>query len=131
MHHEYHFLWPMFWGLFALAIILTNRFTRHRERMKALEMAERFAEKGVAPPEVLAQALSRDPRLPCTPRSDIRRGAILLAVAGGLIVMGLVLSADDFGRFHGGFHPLFGAAAFPGLIGLVLIGFGLAGRDRV
>jgi hypothetical protein len=44
--------------------------------------------------------------------------------------MGLILSANDLGRFHGGIHPLFGAAAFPGLIGLVLIGFGLTGRGR-
>ena len=130
MHHEYHFLWPMFWGLFALAIVLTRRFTRHRERMRALDVAQQFAEKGVAAPDVLTQALAPEPRRPCSPRNDIRTGAILLAVAGALIVMGFVLSADDLGRFHGGLHPLFGAAAFPGLIGLVLIGFGLTGRDK-
>ena len=81
MHHEYHFLWPMFWGLFALAIILTRRFTRHRERMRALDVAQRFAEKGVAAPEVLNQALAPETRRPCSPRNDIRTGAVLLAVA--------------------------------------------------
>lgn len=130
MRQEYHYLWPMFWGLFALAIVLARRFTRHRERMRALEVVQQFAEKGLAAPEVLNQALAPEPRRPCSPTNDIRTGAILLAVAGALIVMGFILSADDLGRFHGGIHPLFGAAAFPGLIGLVLIGFGLTGRGR-
>lgn len=126
--HNHHYLWPMFWGLFALTIVLTRRFTRHRERMKALEMAERFAEKGVAPPELLAQALAPEPRLLSSPQSDIRRGAILIAVAAGLVIMGFIVSADDTGRI--GLHPLYGAAAFPGLIGLVLIAFGLFGRSK-
>lgn len=129
--HDHHFLWPMFWGLFALVIILTRRFTRHRERMRALELTQQYIDKGVAPPEVLTQALTREPRRPCSPRSDIRTGAILIAVAAGMLVLGYVMTLDDIQTGHAaGVNPIFGAAAFPGLIGLVILGFGLTGRDK-
>jgi hypothetical protein len=132
MHDEHRFLWPMFWGLFALAIILTRRFTRHRERMRALEMAERLAEKGVAPPEVVTQTLAPPLREPRVPAEDIRNGAILIAVAVGMIILGFVMDLDDTRMGHGGgLSPLFGAAAFPGLIGLVILAFGLANRNKV
>lgn len=130
--HNGHFWVPMFWGLFALAIILTRRFTRHRERMRALEVAERLAAQGVAAPEVVSKALEREPRPPRSPMNDIRVGAILIAVSLGMIVLGYVLSVDDIRSGHEpGLNALYGAAAFPGLIGLVLLGFGLSGRGKV
>ncbi len=132
MRHEYHFLWPMFWGLFALAIILTRRFTCHRERMKALEVAERFAEKGLAAPEVLSQSLKRQEPVPARPDHFILAGAINIAVAGAMVIMGVVRTMASTGRYQdfAAPHPLFGAAAFPGLIGLVLLVYGLTIRKR-
>jgi hypothetical protein len=129
MHDHHPYLWPMFWGLFALVIVLTRRLTRHRERMRALELTQQFAERGVAPPEVLAQALAPEPRRACSPQRDVRTGAILIAVAVAMLVMGYVLSIDG-GEARRAFHPLYGAAAFPGFIGLVILAFGLAGRER-
>lgn len=132
MHEHHHYLWPMFWGVFALIIILARRFTRHRERMKALEVAQRFADKGVTPPEVLTQTLAPRPREPRAPADDIRNGAILIAVAAGMIILGYVMDFDDMSMGRaGGLHPLFGAAAFPGLIGLVILALGLANRNKV
>lgn len=129
--HDHHFLWPMFWGLFALTIILTRRFTRHRERMRALEMTQQFLEKGVTPPDVLTDALKCERRTPPTPANDIRTGAILIAVAGAMLIMGYVMSLDDIRMGHSaGFNPLYGAAAFPGLIGLVILAFGLTGHNK-
>lgn len=131
MHHEYHFLWPMFWGLFALAIILSHRFTRHRERMRALEIAQSLAEKGVATPELVTQALTREPHAPRTPVDDLRNGAILVAIGVGLAILGFFANMDDLSQGRGSlFHPLYGVATIPGLIGLVLIGFGLAARNK-
>ena len=130
--HDHHYLWPMFWGLFALAIILARRFTRHRERMRALDIAQQLAEKGVAAPELIAQALQREPRPPRSPSDDIRHGAILVAVAVGLACLGYFATMDDFSQGRGSlFHPLYGVATIPGLIGLVLIGFGLAAHKKV
>ncbi len=130
--HNHHFLWPMFWGLFALTIILVRRVTRHRERMRALDMTQRLVEKGVTPPDILMQALQPEPRRPRTRANDLRLGSILLAVAAAMLVMGAVISTGDAGRFHGygGLNPLLGAAAFPGLIGLVFLTFGLLDRSR-
>jgi hypothetical protein len=130
--HDHHYLWPMFWGLFALIIVLTRRGTRHRERMRALEMTQRFIDKGVAPPEILTQALAPEPRRPWSPQRDIRTGAILIAVAAAMLVLGYVMTLDDIQTGHAaGVNPIYGAAAFPGLIGLVILAFGLAGRDKV
>ena len=127
MHDDHHFLWPMFWGLFALAIILTRRFTRHRERMRALEIAGRFAEKGLAAPDALGEALKRQDPAPARPDHFILGGAINIAIAGALVIMGVVRTMGSTGRYQdfAAPHPLFGAAAFPGLIGLVLLVYGL------
>lgn len=128
--HNGHYWAPMFWGLFALAIVLTRRFTRHRERMRALEVAERLAAQGVAAPEVVSKTLECEVRPPPAPMNEVRTGAILIAVCIGMLILGFVLDADGHGG-DSGFHPLYGAAAFPGLIGLVFVGFGLAGRNKV
>ena len=43
-----------------------------------------------------------------------------------------VVTVDDVRMGHeAGLTPIYGVAAFPGLIGLVMIGFGLFGRDKV
>jgi len=132
MHQEYRFLWPMFWGLFALAIILTRRFTRHRERMRALEVAQKLAEKGVAAPEALSQSLACRERVPPGPESFVLGGGINIAVAAAMVILGVVLSMGHEGRYHGfaAPHPLFGAAAFPALIGLVLLIYGLTVKKK-
>ncbi len=46
------------------------------------------------------------------PNADLRRGILLLAVAGGLICLGMFIPEEEATA------PLMGIAAFPGLIGL-------------
>jgi hypothetical protein len=128
--HDYHFFFPMFWGLFALTIILARRFTRHRERMRALEVAAKFAEKGLPAPEAVTAALHREPSRPLTRRHQIMNGAVLIAVAVAMLIFGAIMQWDDAANGRAGLHPLFGAAAFPGLIGVVVLIFGLVRRDQ-
>lgn len=132
-HHDFNILYPMFWGLFALAIVLTRNFFRHRERMRALEVSNRLLEKGLTIPPEMADALKPPVRQPPSAARDLRTGAILLAVAFAMAIMGYMISkGDPAAPQHAmAFHPLYGAAFFPGLIGVVLLGFGLAGgRSR-
>jgi len=82
----------------------------------------------------LAEALKPPCRPPPSAARDLRTGGILLALAFAMAIMGFMISKADpaMAQHHGGFHPLYGAAFFPGLIGLVLVGFGLlGGRSRL
>jgi hypothetical protein len=135
MHdHNFNIFYPMFWGLFALAIVLTRSFFRHRERMRALEVSNRLLEKGVAIPPEMVDAMKPPMRPPPSAARDLRTGAILLAVAFAMAITGFMIASGDpaAAARHGGFNPLYGGAFFPGLIGVVLLGFGLAGgRSRL
>ncbi|WP_323763171.1 DUF6249 domain-containing protein [Maricaulis sp.] len=60
--------------------------------------------------------------------SDLKSGLILIAVAAALVVLGWTIGAvegDDEAMY---IMPAI--AAFPGFIGLVLVGFGLMGRKK-
>ena len=131
-HDHFNAFVPLFWGLFALVIIASRRWPRHRERMRAMEMAHSLAEKGLPVPPELAEAMKPDLRRPISPRGDIRSGVIALAIAAAIVVFALVVT---MGQGHGldssRLTPLFGIAAFPGLFGLVLIGLGVPGPGRL
>jgi hypothetical protein len=133
MHDNHGFLWPMFWGLFALAIIMARRFTRHRERMKALEMTQRYIESGVTPPDILTKALDPEDRVPKPAETYVLGGLINIAVAVAMVILGVVLSMGSTGKYQdfAAPHPLFGIAAFPALIGLVLLIFGVFARKKL
>ena len=91
-------------------------------------MAERFAERGVTAPEILTQALQREPTRPVGGDHYVLGGMINIAVAMAMCIMAFVLASNDQ---RPGIYPLFGAAAFPALIGVVLLGFGLVKRGRL
>ena len=131
-HDHFNAFVPFFWGLFALILIIPRRVMRHRERMRAMHLAHSLAEKGAAVPPALAEAMQPEFRRPHTPQGDIRRGVMALTIAAAIVVFGLVLTlSEGHGLYGSRLNPLFGIAAFPGLIGLVLIGFGIAGRNRL
>jgi hypothetical protein len=127
MHdHAFGMLWPIFWALFGLAFWLVTVILRHRARMKKLEMVRSLAEKGVAIPPELSAALAPEPRREPTPEGDVRAGLIMLAAAAGLAIMGtIIIFVMDRPAW-----PIYGAASFPALIGLVLLGLGMAKLKR-
>jgi len=61
---------------------------------------------------------------------DIRAGAILLAIAAALVVFGVMFNMASAWAEPEFPYVMTAIAAFPGLIGLVLIGFGIANSKR-
>lgn len=59
---------------------------------------------------------------------DLKSGLILIAVAAALVVLGLTIG--NVGGEEEAAHIMPAIAAFPGFIGLVLVGFGLLGRKK-
>lgn len=126
MHDNDHWgiFFPMFWGLFALTIIIVKSVIRHRARMRAFDVTRQLAEKGIAVPAEVADALRPPTRgeRQCSPQRDLRLGVILLAVAASMVILGLVLQYNHMGPDAMRIHPVIGAAAFPALIGLAMLG---------
>ncbi|WP_417486948.1 DUF6249 domain-containing protein [Maricaulis sp.] len=59
---------------------------------------------------------------------DLKSGLILIAVAAALVVLGWTIGAVEGEEEAAYIMPAI--AAFPGFIGLVLVGFGLLGRKK-
>ncbi len=59
---------------------------------------------------------------------DLKSGLILMAVAAALVVLGWTVGAIEGDEEAAYIMPAI--AAFPGFIGLVLVGFGLLGRKK-
>lgn len=125
-HQAYGMLWPMFWALFGLCFWLVPTIIRHQARMKKLDLIRSLAEKGVAIPPELSAALAPEPRRERTPESDVRIGLIMLAGALGLAILGSII-IFVMGRPA---WPIYGAASFPALVGLVYLGLGAAKLKR-
>lgn len=110
---------PLFFFLFLGAVILVPRILKSMERQALMDTARKVLERdGTLPPELM-EALKPDERPPTADR-DLRRGAILVAVALALIVFSFTDGDRDF----------IAIAAFPGFIGLVHLGFWAANRNK-
>jgi hypothetical protein len=120
--------WGLMWFLFWALIIFQGR----RERSRLYDMVEKTVIEGKPlPPEILELLRRRG-----GPTSDLRAGLILIAVAAGLALSGLINFAQnrvahpDAEMFHGAF----GLFPIPGLIGVAFLIVGylrnkdLAGR---
>ncbi|MCI5045313.1 MAG: hypothetical protein MRY72_11505 [Aquisalinus sp.] len=95
------------------AIIATPFYFRHRNRRLLYEAIKTSVEEtGSADPKLIA-AITHDA---VGPNADLRRGILMLALAGALVILGLFADWDV---------PFLGLAAFPGLIGLAYIVFHL------
>lgn len=104
------------------AVVIAGFYFQYRSRMAVYDAIRTAIEKTGQVDAALVEAIIRD-RVGAN--ADLRRGAILIAVALGFIIFGFMVD-------HGSFRPLVGLAAFPGLIGTVYVAFHfLAPREPI
>jgi hypothetical protein len=111
------------------AIAITPMIRRSRERMAAIEAIRSLSEKGQATPPELMMVLQQTHR-PRPPGGNLRAGVICLAIAGAMLILALskyAFSTEADAHLNG---SLIGASAFPGLIGLALVGLWSANRRK-
>ncbi|WP_417481546.1 DUF6249 domain-containing protein [Maricaulis sp.] len=114
----------MFAMVVAIVFIAINGGTQKRKAaLSTVEEAIRAGQQ-VTPELVRALGMPRKDS-----NGDLKSGAILLAVAVAFIVLGYTISGVDDDAQEA-FTVLTGIAAFPGFIGLVLMGFGLFGSKK-
>jgi Na+/H+ antiporter NhaD/arsenite permease-like protein len=117
---------PLTFFAMIAAIVIGPRYLKSLERRKMADTLRAAIDKGQPlPPEVI-NLLTADARPPASPQRDLRRGVILVAVALGLVVMGLVVGQGE----PDATYPMIGVAAIPGFIGLALIAIAQLGKDR-
>ena len=112
-------------GLFGMvvAIVALNVAGAASRRKAVLETVREAVRSGqeLTPETIRALGVEEKPK-----GGDLKAGAILIAVAGALVILGRAISTLDGGSTE--VTTIMSAvAAFPGLIGAVLILFGLAG----
>ena len=89
-------------------------YFKHRNRRLVFEAIKTTIEKtGSADPQLI-DAITQEN---IGPNADLRRGILLLAVAGGLFIMGQNMPDADTGMV------MSGGAALPGLLGLAFVVF--------
>lgn len=118
-------------SLFAMiaALVIVPRYFRSQERQKMAETLRAAIEKGQPlPPEVIDAMSSnvRSPGIPPSPARDLRTGIIWVAVALGLVALGLIVGFDE----PDASYWFIGIAAFPGFIGLAFVALGLLNRKK-
>jgi hypothetical protein len=109
------------------SIIIIPVWLRARERMRMQDTMRDAVQRGGALPPDVINAMTRLPTpLPGRMR-DLRRGIILLCIAGAIATWGLLSQWND-----GWMEPSswYGVAALPGFIGLAYLAFGLLNRNR-
>ncbi len=102
-------------------------FNSHTQRRKAtlstIEEAIRGGQQ-MTPETIKALGMPQKPNS----NGDLKAGLILIAVAAAFITLGWAI-----GNMEGDDEAMFimpAIAAFPGFIGIVLVGFGLLGRKK-
>ena len=119
---------PIAFFAMIAGLVIAPRYFRSQERLRLQETLRAAIDKGQPlPPEVIA-ALTSDVRVrrPPSPRNDLRKGVILLCVAGALVTLGYVIGFDE----PDAYYPMIGAAAFPGFIGLALVLMSVLIKDK-
>jgi hypothetical protein len=117
---------PLTFFAMIAAIVIAPRYLKSLERQKMAETLRAAIERGQPLPPEMINVLTADVKPPSSPQKDLRRGVILVAVALGLVALGLVLGIDE----PDATYPLIGSAAIPGFIGLALIVISRWGKDR-
>ncbi len=109
-----------FLAILVLAVIVVVRIRHHTERGR-LELARRYIEQGIEPPESL---------FPSAARADLRRGIVLIAAGIGMLVASLFTSHSSSSSLSN-FGP---AGLIPGFVGLgYLVSFAVSkftARDK-
>ncbi len=105
--------------IMVATIVVVPAWLKSRERREMQETVRTAIEKGQPLPPELIEALTKEIKLPkvSSAQRDIRIGVILLAVGGGLALLGLALRAvaDE------AFYALVGSAAIPAAIGVAFV----------
>lgn len=113
---------PFIMVLGIVWIAVNAQTTKRKNVLKTVEEAIR-AGQDLTPETIRALGMPRK-----NANGDLKAGAILIAVALALIVMGFTIGAvegDDEAMY---IMP--SIAAFPGFIGIVLLFFGLTGKKK-
>lgn len=103
-------------GLFAAvaAVFLASYAASYSNRRVVYDTIKVAIERTGQVDPALVEAIVQD-RI--GPYADLRKGIVLLAVAGAFVVLGFAVGDPDAIR------PLAGVAAFPGLVGAAYIAF--------
>jgi hypothetical protein len=109
-------------------IILAPLLLRSVDRNRLHNTLNKAFDSGKELPPEIVQALTAGVKP--SPYRDLRIAVILLAIAGGFIVLGLCIDQIDGAGSHGALFPLIGVSSFPALIGLAFLGLWLAGRGK-
>jgi Na+/H+ antiporter NhaD/arsenite permease-like protein len=117
---------PLTFFAMIAAIVIAPRYYKSVERQKVAETLRAAIERGQPlPPEVINMLTAGTKPAP-SPQRDLRRGVVLVAVALGLVAMGLAVGQGE----PDATYPLIGVSAIPGFIGLALIAMSLLGKGR-
>ena len=109
-------------------LVVVPRYFRSQERQKMADTMKAAIEAGQTLPPDFVQMLTASEAKPApSPSRDLRRGLLLLAVAGAVAVLGVALGFSDE---PDALYHLLGVAAFPGFIGLALIGMWYFNKPR-
>jgi hypothetical protein len=123
-----HALIPIAAFVMVAVIVVVPRYLQSLERQKLADTLRAAIEKGQPLPTEMVNLLTAETRVRPTPspQRDLRRGVLLLAIAGGLVAMGLVIGQGE----PDATYPMIGLAAVPAFIGLALIVISRIGGDR-
>ena len=112
-------------GLFTMVVLIV--FIAVNGSAQKRKAALNTVDEAIRAGQQLSPELVRALGMPRKERgSDLKSGAILLAVALAFVVLGWTIAGVEEDAEEA-FRIMAGIAAFPGFIGLVLIGFGLTG----
>ena len=120
---------PISFFAMIAALVIVPRYFRSIERQKMADTLRVAIDKGQPLPTEVIEAMSsnvRSPGLPPSPQRDLRTGVIWVAVALGMIVIGLVAGFED----PDATYWFIGLAALPGFIGLAFVTLGLLNKPK-
>lgn len=111
--------------IFGMPVIIVGliAYFRSRDRSELQKTLRMSIEKGQPLPAEFVESMQRAVPKAKNPMNDIRGGLVLIAVAGGLMVMDYM--THDYLLGH-----LSGVAAIPGFIGLALLLMGFIGMNN-
>ena len=110
--------------IMVVLIVLTVFYFNSKNKQAVLETVREASRNGQTLDAETVKALGvREKK---NEGGDLKAGMILIAVALAFVVLGLSISTIDDGEAAEAVPVLTAIAAFPGFIGVVLVGFGAA-----
>ncbi len=103
-------------ALFAAiaATLIAAAFFSYKKRRVVYDAIKVAIEKTGQVDAALVEAIIRDK---VGPYADLRKGIILIAIAGAFVILGFSVDEEEAIR------PMIGVASFPGLVGLAYVAF--------